>query len=66
MTKVQRMTLDEIRDSHPGCYVESFDAGLVSDGDEQVNAQDVIVWATEADAEGDDGTNAIARYRIPC
>jgi hypothetical protein len=65
MARIERMTLDEIRAAHPGCYVESFDAGLVEDGELDTVSCDVIVWATEADAEGDDGANAVARYLIP-
>lgn len=57
---LQNLTLDEIRANHPGCYVEPFDAGQQDEGP----ALDVIVWATEADAEGDDGSNAVARYLI--
>lgn len=61
MPKLQALTVDEIRAQHPGCYVESFGAGSTDDGP----AQDVIVWETEDDAEGDDGARAIARYLIP-
>lgn len=65
MEKLQRLTVDEIKNEYPGAYVESFDAGLVEDGDNTVKALDVIVWETEADAAYDDGTKAIARYLIP-
>jgi hypothetical protein len=67
---IDHMTLAEIEEKHPDCYIGTFDAGMVDVGEgtddlEFVECTDVIVWATEEDSKDDDGANAIARYLIP-
>ena len=58
---IDNITLDEILVDHAGCFVESFDAGLVGDGYEpDVRCSDVIVWPDEESSINDDGSNAIA------
>jgi hypothetical protein len=46
-----------IMDSHPGCTIGH--PGDIVDGGERT-----LVWASEVDAEDDDGSNAIAVIRV--
>lgn len=64
--KIDNITIDEIEARHQGCHILSNSLGLIWDEgtDTNVEAEDVLVWATEADSIDDDGSKAIARYTV--
>ena len=66
--KIDNITMQEIRERHAGHVIDSFDAGVVFNeaSQSEVQATDVLVWASEEDADNDDGSKAIARYLILC
>lgn len=66
---MENLTLEEIRELHPGAHIQEFDAGcaMIEDDDgeyDYIPCLDVIVWASEEDSENDDGAKAIARYMV--
>ena len=64
--QIDNITMTEIEERHAGQVIDSFDAGVIYDerSQSEVQATDVLVWESEAEAENDDGSKAVARYLI--